>query len=50
MWRSGNTKTKKIGYVNRNKQKVNGTRGVKGNDHGQYSYKMECMIQGCGHA
>ena len=49
MWRRGNTKTTEIGYVNRNSQKVHGTRGVDGNDHGQYSYEMECMIQGCGH-
>ena len=49
MWRNGKTNTTEIGYVNRNSQKVHGTRGVKGNDNGQYSYKLHCMIVGCGH-
>ena len=49
MWRSGNTQTTQIGYVNRNNQKVHGTRGVAGNDNCQYSYKMECMVEGCGY-
>jgi len=48
MWKSGNTKTTKIGYVNRNNQKVLGTRGVKGTDHGQYSYKVKCQGEECG--
>ena len=49
MWRSGTTKTTTIGYVNRNKQKVLGTRGVRGTDHEQYSYKLECLVEGCGY-
>ena len=49
MWRSGNTKSTQILYVNRNNQKVHGTRGVAGNDNLQYAYKMECMVEGCGH-
>ena len=49
MWNNGNTKTTQIGYVNRNNQKVLGTRGAKGNDHLQYSYKVECLMDGCGH-
>jgi hypothetical protein len=47
MWKSGGTNTTQIGYINRNNQKVLGTRGVKGNDHGQYSYKVECQNDGC---
>ncbi len=49
MYKSGTTDTTRMGFINRNNQKVHGTRGVKGTDHGQYSYKMECMIDGCGH-
>ena len=49
MWHSENTKTTQIGYVNRNNQKVHGTRGVAGNDNLQYAYKMECMVDGSGH-
>ena len=48
-WRDGSTSTTKIGFVNRNRQKVHGTRGVKGTDHGQYSYKLECLAAKCGH-
>ena len=42
MWKSGTTKTTQIGYKNKNNQYVHGTRGIRGNDHGQYSYKLEC--------
>ena len=49
MWRDGNTSTTQIGYTNRNDQKNHGTRGVKGTDHGQYSYKLVCLKPGCGH-
>ena len=41
--RSGSTKTTEIGYLNRNQQKVCGTRGLEGNDHNQYSYKLVCL-------
>lgn len=49
MWKSGSTDTTKIGFVNRNSQKNHGTRGVVGTDHGQVSYKMECLNDSCGH-
>ncbi|MEI6894247.1 MAG: DUF1353 domain-containing protein [Colwellia sp.] len=42
-FKSGSTKTTQIGYENLNKQKVHGTRKVKGNDHNQFSYKIECL-------
>jgi len=48
MWKNGNTKTTQIGFINRNNQKNHGTRGVTGTDHGQYSYKLECLEQNCG--
>ncbi|WP_409422740.1 hypothetical protein ABHF91_06995 [Pseudaeromonas sp. ZJS20] len=49
MWKSGGTVTTKIGYVNRNNQKNHGSRGVSGTDHGQVSYKLECLNPNCGH-
>ena len=49
MWKSGSTDTTKIGFVNRNNQQNHGTRGVSGTDHGQVSYKLECMNKNCGH-
>lgn len=49
MWRNGSTETTQIGYVNRNRQRVLGTRDVHGNDHGQFSYKLVCQQDGCGH-
>jgi len=49
MFKSGNTSTTKIGYINRNNQKVHGTRGVEGTDYGQYSHKLECLNGDCGH-
>ena len=49
MWRSENTKTTQIGYMNRNNQEVLGTCGVRGNDHGQYAYKIICREGECDH-
>lgn len=49
MWKSGSTETTTIGYVNRNNQVVLGTRGIKGTDHGQLSYKLRCQNSGCGY-
>jgi hypothetical protein len=49
MWRSGTTSTTTIGYINRNNQKVHGTRGIGGTDHVAYSYKLECLEPDCGH-
>jgi len=46
MLKNGNTKTTQIGYINRNNQKNHGTRGVKGNDHEQVAYKLECLLCG----
>jgi predicted Zn-ribbon and HTH transcriptional regulator len=46
-YRTGTTNTTTIGYINVNKQKNHGTRGVSGTDHGQVVYKLECM--NCGH-
>jgi hypothetical protein len=46
MFRSGDGETTRIGYVNKNKQKCHGTRGVHGTDHLQYAYRLECL--GCG--
>lgn len=48
MFNNGTTKTTEIGYLNRNNQKVLGTRGIKGTDHGQVSYKIECQNEDCG--
>lgn len=46
-FRNGTTETTQIGYVNRNKQRCAGHRGVAGTDHGQVAYRMECLD--CGH-
>ena len=43
MYKNGNTKTTKIGYVNRNNQLNLGTRHIKGNDNNQFSYKLKCQ-------
>jgi hypothetical protein len=45
----GNTKTTQVGYINRNRQKCTGHRGVAGTDHGQQAYRMECLETNCGH-
>jgi Zn finger protein HypA/HybF involved in hydrogenase expression len=42
-FRSGEGKTTKISYINRNNQRCEGTRGKEGNDHMQYSYKIVCQ-------
>jgi hypothetical protein len=41
-FRSGETPTTQIGYVNRNRQMNRGHRGKAGNDHLQRAYKMYC--------
>lgn len=46
---SGSTETTQVGYVNRNNQRCAGHRGADGNDHGQFSYRMECLEVGCSH-
>ena len=49
MFRSGSGRTTQIGYVNRNKQRCEGTRGVAGTARGQVAYKMVCLLPRCGH-
>jgi len=49
MFISGDTESTQIGYINRNNQKVLGTRGVPGNDHLQKAYKVVCQQLECGH-
>lgn len=44
---SGSTDTTKIGFVNRNNQRCDGHRGVKGTDHGQLAYRMKCLEPNC---
>lgn len=41
-FKSGNTTTTTIGYVNRNGQMNRGHRGKAGNAHFQLAYKMYC--------
>ncbi len=45
-FQNGQGATTQIGCVNRNNQRCEGHRGVVGNDHGQYAYKLVC--QHCG--
>jgi len=45
-WQNGEGPTVQIGYVNQNGQRCCGHRGVPGNDHLQYAYKVECTICG----
>ena len=47
MFKNGGTITTQIGYINRNDQKIMGTRGLKGTDHFQYAYKVKCQRKGC---
>ncbi len=47
MFRSGNSPTTQIGYLNKNNQKCHGTLGAGGNDYLQYAYRMECL--NCGY-
>jgi hypothetical protein len=46
MFQSGSRPTTRIGYVNRNKQRCEGTRGVAGTDHRALAYKMVCLVRG----
>jgi predicted Zn-ribbon and HTH transcriptional regulator len=46
-FRSGNNPTTQIGYINERNQKCHGTLDVSGNDHLQYSYRLECL--NCGY-
>ena len=43
IFRSGKGETTRIGFVNKNKQKCYGQRGVPGTDHGQLAYRLECL-------
>ena len=43
MFSSGKGQTTQIGYVNKNKQKCWGQRGVAGTDYDQLAYRMECL-------
>lgn len=45
-FRSGEGKTTAIGFVNVNQQRCHGTLGVKGTDHMQLAYRMECLLCG----
>jgi predicted nuclease with RNAse H fold len=47
---SGHTKTTRIGYENKNKQRCDGHRGAAGTDHGQHAYRMVCLRPECGYA
>jgi hypothetical protein len=42
-FRSGAGDTTEIGYVNANEQQCHGTLGIKGTDHNQLAYRMECL-------
>jgi hypothetical protein len=44
---AGTGTTTQIGYINRNNQKYFGHRHQPGNDSGQYSYKLRCLL--CDH-
>ncbi len=44
--RSGDCRTTKIDFINENDQKCHGTIGVKGTDHRQYVYRLECLCCG----
>ena len=46
---SGTTESTRIGYVNRNQQLCTGHRGKAGNDNLQYSYRLLCLNDQCGH-
>lgn len=48
-YQSGSRPTTQKGYINRNQQCCEGHRGTQGNDHGQRSYKMRCLVKNCGH-
>jgi hypothetical protein len=42
-FRAGDGKTTQIGFVNNNEQQCHGTLGIKGTDHMQLAYRMECL-------
>lgn len=44
--RSGKGETTQVGYVNKNKQKCCGQRGIPGTNHGKLAYRMECLACG----
>ena len=45
-WRSGDAATTQIGFTNTHGQRCAGHRGVRGTDHLQYAYKVECTVCG----
>lgn len=45
-FRSGDGKSTEIGYVNANQQRCHGTLGIKGTDHAQFAYRLECLLCG----
>jgi hypothetical protein len=42
-WQSGAAESVQIGSVNPNAHRRRGHRAIKGTDHGQYAYKVECL-------
>ncbi|TAH51076.1 MAG: hypothetical protein EYC67_02125 [Betaproteobacteria bacterium] len=46
-FQAGQSPTTAIGYVNRNRQRCDGHRGLAGNDHAQRAYALYCLD--CGH-
>jgi len=42
-FRNGSGETTRIGYTNGNDQQCHGTLGIKGTDHLQVVYRMECL-------
>ncbi|MBB5188325.1 putative RNase H-like nuclease [Zhongshania antarctica] len=46
-FRNGTTQTTTIGYINKNQQRVLGTRGKPGTDHCAKAYKLECLSSNC---
>ena len=46
--RNGAGETTQIGYINRNRQRCLGTRGVRGNHRNARAFKMECLNPRCG--
>jgi len=43
VFRAGDGQTTQIGFINGNQQRCHGTLGVRGTDHLQYAYRMECL-------
>lgn len=48
-FKSGSTPSTTIGYLNRNDQRCAGHRDMRGTDHGQVAYRMECQVHNCHH-